>query len=96
MTDEPVRKPWLYRFNFRLRSLMIAIGILCVAMGWIIHRARVQREAVMAVQRAGGEVMYDWEWKWVKGAPVRTGTTRWPDWLVERIGIDYLANSNAL
>ncbi len=72
---------------------MIAIGVLGGGLGWIIHRVEVQRDAVAAIERAGGEVMYDWEWKWKKGRPVRTGTTRWPDWLVERIGVDYLSNS---
>jgi len=61
-------------------------------MGWIIHRAEVQRATVAAIERAGGEVLFDWEWQWKQGRPVRTGTTRWPDWLVDRIGVDYLFN----
>jgi hypothetical protein len=55
MSDQTVRKPWWHRFSFRLRSLMIAIGIICVAMGWIIHRAQVQRDVVTAVQRPASE-----------------------------------------
>lgn len=92
MSDRPARKPWWRRFRFRLRNLMIAIGILCGILGWIINRARVQRDAVAAIERAGGKVMYDREWSWKWNRPVPTGKPRWPDWLVKRVGIDYLSN----
>jgi hypothetical protein len=92
MSDRPERKPWWCRFRFRLRNLMIAIGIFCGILGWIINRARVQRDAVAAIELAGGKVMYDGEWTWKKYWPVPTGSTRWPHWLVERIGIDHLSN----
>jgi hypothetical protein len=52
----------------------------------MVHHAHVQREAVAAIERAGGEVMYDWQWKdnaLVHGRP-------WASrWLVDRVGIDY-------
>jgi hypothetical protein len=43
---------------------MVAVGFLCGALGWVIHRAAVQRDAVAAIERARGTVMYDWEWTW--------------------------------
>ncbi len=61
MSDQPVRKPWWHRFRFSLRSLMIVIGIVGGGLGWIIHRAQVQRDAVAAIGRAGGFVLYDWQ-----------------------------------
>ncbi|MGO9464253.1 MAG: hypothetical protein ACLQVF_08870 [Isosphaeraceae bacterium] len=92
MSDPSEPRSWWRRFRFSLRGLMIAIGILGGGMGWIIHRVEVQRATVASIERAGGEVLYDWQWQWKQGRPVRTLMTRWPDWLVERIGVDYLSN----
>ena len=92
MSERPERETWWHRFRFSLRSLMIAIGILCGGLGWIINRAHVQRDAVAAIERAGGKVMYDREWIWKRNRPVPTGKSRWPNWLVVRTGIDYLSN----
>jgi hypothetical protein len=93
MSDQPMRKPWWRLFRFRLQGLVIAIGILCGALGWIVHRAKVQRDAVTAVERAGGKVMYDCEWRWNnRGRPVPTGATRWRGWLSDHFGIDYFSN----
>ena len=51
-------------------------------LGWLVRSARIQREAVAAIQRAGGRVQYH------RQTP---NNTRWqPQWLVERTGIDYL------
>jgi hypothetical protein len=75
---------------------MIVIGLLCGALGEIVDRARVQRDAVIAIERAGGKVMYDWEWTWSKGRPTPTGATRRPGrltgWLTDHLGIDYLSD----
>jgi hypothetical protein len=109
MPNQPVRRPWWHRVRFSLRGLMIAIAILCGWLGWSIHQARVQREAVAAIEMAGGKVMYDWHWQWKKGQPTAYGvahwrwtrgqpipreSTWWPEWLVSRIGIDYLFKVN--
>ncbi len=33
-------------------------------LGWLVRSARIQREAVAAIQQAGGSVYYyDWEWR---------------------------------
>jgi hypothetical protein len=52
---------------------MLLIVAVAGWLGWICHRARVQREAVAAIEAAGGTVNYDWEWTWesrhVGGSP---------------------------
>ncbi len=63
-----------------MMALVAAIG---GALGWIAHRARVQREAVAAIVRAGGDVFYDGESGSVRLRP------RGPDWLRGFIGRDY-------
>jgi hypothetical protein len=44
-----------------LRALMLLIVVVAAWLGWICHRARVQREAVAAIEGAGGTVFYDWQ-----------------------------------
>jgi hypothetical protein len=58
-------------------------------LGWAAHSARIQREAVAAVERAGGEVMYDWQWQYNALAQGRPWA---PRWLVNRVGIDYFGH----
>jgi hypothetical protein len=92
MSGKRARIPWSRRIRFRLQSLMIAIGVVCIVLGWVIQRAHVQRDSVWAIQRAGGRVMYAWEWRWSKLWPVATKAAGWPHWLTDHIGIDYLSN----
>jgi len=44
-----------------LRALMLVIVAVAGWLGWICHRARVHREAVAAIERAGGVVAFDWQ-----------------------------------
>jgi hypothetical protein len=70
---------------------MILVLILGCGLGWIAHliyKARVQREAVAAIERAGGLALYDWQWR--DGAFVR-GRPWWPRWLEHHPGIDSLS-----
>jgi hypothetical protein len=63
--------------------------ILGGGLGWFIHRARVQREAVAAIRRVGGEVAYSWEWS--DGRPVfPRPKPPWPDWVRRILGPDFL------
>jgi hypothetical protein len=69
---------------------MIAVLVLGGGLGRVIHRAQVQREAVAAIERAGGRVRYDWQWE--NGRPASGGKTRWPRWLVDHMGPDYFGS----
>jgi hypothetical protein len=79
--------------------------ILAIALwlGWIVNKAREQREAVAALQKFGGFVHYDWEFvdgpvkvprgnliwmpTWGKLTP---GRKPWaPDWLRRAVGDEY-------
>ena len=41
MADQPMRKRWWRGVRISLGSLVIAVAILCAALGWCNHRARV-------------------------------------------------------
>ena len=73
-------------FRFRLRTLLLAITVLGVWMGWYVMAARRQAEAVAQVRKLGGWVLYDFEFD-----PTVIGTSRkpsaqsWvPSWLLDR------------
>src|SRR4051812_18842713 len=88
--NPPNGRPWRRYVRFSVRGLVIAVLVIGGWLGWIAHRARVQREAVAAIKRAGGHVYYDWERN--DGKPVPNGKPRWPRWLVDRLGIDYFGD----
>ena len=46
----------LPRVQSSVRALMALVLALGVGLGWFVHRAQVQRDAVAAILRAGGRV----------------------------------------
>jgi hypothetical protein len=72
-----------------VRGLIALVLVVGGWLGWIVRGARVQREAVAGIQKAGGSVRYDWqivEGHWIRGK-------LWaPRWLVDLIGIDYFGH----
>jgi hypothetical protein len=92
--DRP--SPRLRWFQFRLRTLFVVMTLWALWLGWICDRAHRQRDAVAAIEAAGGGVKYDdadpsdpfsgvmrdWStWQWPGKAVLR----RW-------LGRDYLDN----
>lgn len=77
-----------HRLQFRLRTLLIGLTIVAIALGVMVERASRQRRAVAAVMQAGGTVMYDWH----ESAP-RTmstaGQPAGPAWLRKWISDEY-------
>jgi internalin A len=70
------------------------IVVVLVIGGWLgslVRSARVQREAVAAIEVADGcGVLYDWQWSNGKSIP---GGKPWaPRWLVDFMGVDYFSN----
>ena len=56
----------------------------------VCSQLRIQREAVAAIEKAGGKVWYEWEWK--DGKPSQEESLWVPAWLVDRAGVDYFGN----
>lgn len=84
------RSPSQRRFRLSLRALILFVLGLAAMFGWIERRADVQRQAVAAIERVGGSVLYDWQR--VNGNTVRNGKPWWPKWLVDRLGADYFGD----
>ncbi len=58
MPNPSPRRRW---FRISLRGLMILILVVGAVVGWMAQTIRTQRQAVAAVQAAGGFVRYDWQ-----------------------------------
>ena len=53
-------------------------------LGWWARSARIQREAVETIQKAGGYVTYDFAYK--NGETLENSGPLWPEWLRRRRG----------
>src|SRR5438067_11575517 len=94
MSAKPLRGFWRKRFRLSVRVWLILVLLLGGGLGWIVRAARVQREAVAAIRKAGGHVAYNWEWKnghWLLsgGKPLAPNA---PRWLVHTLGIDFFGH----
>jgi hypothetical protein len=95
MTDRPEPQSWwrLPRIRLSVRALMLLILVFGCWLSWYVRRVQVQRDAVAAIERAGGTVAYDWEWgNYNPHILDYTGKPRVPKWLASRVGVDYVAN----
>ena len=80
------------RFRARTRTIMAAVFIAACGLGWLVHRERVQREAVVAIHRANGYAEYEWRAVSKDGLTVYHRSPRVPRWLLDMIGVDYFGS----
>ncbi len=93
MLTGPASRPWRRFLRFSVRGLMVFLMAVGVGLGWIVHQAHVQRDAVAAIKETGGAVRYDWEFRNCKALP---GGKPWaPRWLVDLVGVDYFGHVTA-
>jgi hypothetical protein len=91
------RKARRWRPRFSLRALLLVVTVLCLALGWRLHRARQQREAVQAIRQAGGWVYYDYQQFNPQNGQLDLQAKPWqPAWLIEPVGIDFWRKVTAL
>jgi hypothetical protein len=85
---KPVRRRWGLRFS--LRTFLGLVTIFCIVLAWRLHRAKVQREAVKAIQDAGGWVHYDYQVGDARAVTNDPQARPWePRWLLDMVGIDF-------
>ena len=46
-----------------VRGLLVFVVAVGAVLGWAVRGARIQREAVKAIENNGGGAFYDWQWK---------------------------------
>jgi internalin A len=94
MLAEPVSPSWKRFLRFGVRGLLVFVLVIGAGLGWIVHQAHIQRDAVAAIVRAGGVVEYDWQRSNRKSIP--GGEPSAPRWLVHLIGSDYFGHVTAV
>jgi internalin A len=90
MSFEPVSRPWRRFLRVSVRGLIVLVLVIGAGLGWFVRNARIQRNAVAAITRAGGFVLYNWEdrnWNNIPGGKPWT-----PRWIVDLIGVDYFGH----
>jgi internalin A len=88
--SRPLSRPWRRFLRFSVRGLIVLVLVIGVWLGWVVRLAHNQRDAVAAIERAGGRVSYDWEWSDGIYSP---GGKPWaPRWLTDLIGVDYFGH----
>jgi hypothetical protein len=70
------------------------VVVIGVRLGWIVHEAHIQRDAVAAIKKAGGADIYDWECR--DGNKIPRGQPWAPRWLVDLIGVDCFGRVTAV
>ena len=96
MADHPqrVRFSWRRYVRFSLRALIVLVLCISCGLGFLVHEAQVQREAVAAIVRTCGTVYYNWKWNNDRFIPPRK---LWaPQRLIDFIGIDYFGHVTAV
>lgn len=87
---DTIGRPWWRRVRISLRTSLCVVLLLGGGLGWMLHRVKIEHQAVAAIERAGGSVLYEWQYR--KGVTFTRGKPNWPDWLVDRLGIDFFGN----
>lgn len=94
MSTSPSSRRFWRRLPLRLsvRTLMVLVLLVGGGVGWIVQRARAQRQAVEAIERSHGFVIYGFAW--LPRDPVN-GDARPPDWatrFIDAIGPEYVCD----
>ncbi len=82
--------PWRRLLRFSMRGLIVLVLLIGAALGWLVRSARIQREAVAAIETAGGAVGYNWDSG--TGRSIISGKPWAPEWLVNLFGVDYFGH----
>lgn len=77
------------RLRFKLRTLLIALTLLALALGWHARGARQQRLAVETIFDHGGWAGYDFEEREDSTWLYADGKSRVPEWLLDAVGTDF-------
>ncbi len=84
------------RFQFSTRSMLVFVAVVAVVCSWFavkMQQARRQREVVVAVEKDGGYVAYDYEYD--SDGNVLPGPA-WPLGLRNLVGVDFLSDVRSL
>ena len=90
MAASPVSRQSRSLLRSSVRGLIVVVLLIGAGLGWLVRSARIQRDAVAAIQVAGGRVQYNWEWRNVKYDSERRPIV--PKFLVDFVGADFFGH----
>jgi hypothetical protein len=73
-----------------VRGLIVLVSVIGAGLGWIVREAQIQRDAVAAIKKNGGNVAYSWSFR--DGISIPGGKPWAPRWLVDLTGADYFGH----
>ena len=62
MPTDPPKASKLGRWQFSLRTLLVAVAVLCIGFGWLgmkLNSVRLQRRAAVEIEKLGGSVLFE-------------------------------------
>ncbi|MGI8978032.1 MAG: leucine-rich repeat domain-containing protein [Pirellulaceae bacterium] len=94
MSSEKIQPPRRrFALRFSLRSLLIAITLLCIGLSWWMYRARRQSAAVKGIRDSGGWVYYDYQrYDAKKSKSDFAADSPIPKMLIDGLGVDFFHN----
>ncbi|HEX2473670.1 MAG TPA: hypothetical protein VHK01_02925 [Lacipirellulaceae bacterium] len=85
-------RTWHNLLRFRLRTLLLAITVASVWLGFHVRSARVQERSVAAIHQYGGWVRYEFQFpsgEYFHKSFDRQARSPLPKWLLDRLGVDF-------
>jgi hypothetical protein len=75
ISAQPSLKAWRHWLRFRVRGLLVLLLVIGGGLGWIVHQAHVQRDAVAAIEEVKASqrrmAVYHREMSEAAGGPLR-------------------------
>ena len=71
-------KPWKSRLRFSLLAPLVLIAVVALGLALVARTARVENTAILAIERSGGTVWYDW--RFVNGGVIGVEKPWWHRW----------------
>jgi hypothetical protein len=84
-----------YTFRFSLRWLVLLVTVVAITLGWFtvrMQQAAQQRAAIVAIEKLGGSLLYDWQMGVAKPRPPAPTRPPAPRWLYQLLGVDFFSN----
>jgi len=91
MPAEPLSRSSRSYLRFSVRGLIVLVLVIGAGLGWIVRSARIQHDAVAAINRAGGRAYYGSDPIAGSSGNLLSG---WKQKVGECIGIDYVDHVN--
>jgi len=91
MCDSDPPKPTLRWYQFTLRKLLVFVALLSVPLSWLgvkLRQAEKQRQAVVAIEKLGGKVLYEFDYPPPRGFDWQPPG---PTWL-EKLNVDFFSD----